>query len=114
MGIAFIHYEPMAALMPLTPFGLISACKLPRSTVLLNSFVLFQKELSTVVWRLKPQRPVHGKSFLHLWLTEACIPLLTPSIPLSLTEKTWWQQGDLVCSVCTSRSYPCTGTFLCV
>lgn len=40
-------------------FGLISARKPPSSTVLLSSFVLFQKELSAVVWRLKPWRPVH-------------------------------------------------------
>lgn len=56
-------------------FGFISAHKPPSSTVLLSSFVLFQKELSAVVWRLKPWRSVHGTAGFHPWLTAAQAPL---------------------------------------
>lgn len=73
--------------MPLNmSFGLISARKPCSSTVLLNSFVLFQKELSTVVWRLKPWRPVHGTAGLHPWLTTAWAPL-SPFPPLWVQQR---------------------------
>lgn len=76
-------------------FGLISARKPPSSTVLLSSFVLFQKELSAVVWRLKPWRPVHVTAWPPSLAQGSPGTPFTLSIPLSPVENTHQQQGDL-------------------
>lgn len=89
-------------------FGLISAHKLPSSTALLNSFVLFQKELSTVVLEVKALEACAWDGWPPSLARCSLGTPFTLSIPLSLTEKTQWQQGDLACGVCGSRNYLCT------